>query len=191
MQQAHNRDGLPEIAAGLFFLLASGLTYAQAVLPPGSIGFRAAVVVPAFLIPPLCLGLPWALRWVRRRYLIARVGYVQYKPIGRKQIAPGIIMAVLMAVALLGVVPRLPEPDRWVLAGTGLFGGALAAFCGQQARFVIGGIVTAGIGLFVAFSGVTLLVGFTIIFGLAGLLSLISGTAVFLRFIRQPIEAGE
>ncbi len=44
MQRAHNRDGLPEIAVGLIFLLSAGLIYAWAVLPPASVGFKAAVL---------------------------------------------------------------------------------------------------------------------------------------------------
>ena len=38
MQRAHNRDGLPEVAVGLIWLLLSGLIYATIVLPKGSIG---------------------------------------------------------------------------------------------------------------------------------------------------------
>ena len=120
MQKAHTRDGLPEIAVGLIFLLASGLLYAQAVLPRESSGFKSAVLAFSLLLPFLILGSPWALKWVRRRYMIERVGYVQHKPIRRRQIGFGILVAVLMAVALFGVVPRLARPDAWLLAGTGL-----------------------------------------------------------------------
>jgi hypothetical protein len=191
IQVTHNRDGLPEIAVGLTFLLVSGLTYAQAVLPRDPIGFKAAVIAFAFLIPVLCLGSPWALKRVRSRYLIERSGYVRYKPLGRQQIGIGILLAVLMAVALFGVVPRLSQPDRWLLAGTGLLGGGLAAWCGRLPRFVIGGALMAATGVLVAFSGVSPQIGFAILFGFSGLVALISGGAAFLRFIREPIETGE
>ena len=128
IQRAHNRDGLPEIAVGVMFLLVAGLSYAQATLPRETVAFKAAVLAFALLIPLLCLGSPWALRRVRTRFLIGRVGYVQPKPIGRKQIAIGVTLAVLMIIALFGTAPQFSQPDRWVLAGTGLFGGALAAF---------------------------------------------------------------
>src|SRR5208337_5298049 len=78
-QRAHNRDGLPEIAVGVTFLLVSGLSYAQVALPRGSIGFKVAVIAFSFLVPLLTLGSPRILKWVRRRYLIARVGYVEPK----------------------------------------------------------------------------------------------------------------
>jgi len=191
MQRAHNRDGLPEIAVGLYFLLASALIYAQVVLPRQSIGFIAAVLTFSLLFPVVCIGSPWALKWVRRRYLIERVGYVEYKPIGRRQIGFGIVLAALAVLALFGVVPRLSQPDRWLLAGTGLFGGALMAWCGRLPRFVIGGVVMAATGVFVAFAGVSLQIGFTMLFGFQGLVTLVSGCVVFLRFIRQPIETGE
>ncbi len=191
MQKAHNRDGLPEIAVGVSLLFVAGLSYAQVMLPRESIGFKAAVLGLSFLIPLLCFGLPWALKWVRRRYLIERFGYVQPKPIGRKQISIGIMLAVLMTVVLFGVVTQFSQPDRWVLAGTGLFGGALASVCGQLPRFVIGGVVMAATGIFIAFSGVSLQIGFAILFGSQGILALVSGGVAFLRFIREPIETGE
>ena len=191
MQSAHNRDGLPEIAVGLYFLLASGLIWATAVLPRKSIGFTLAVLAFSLLLPVLGFGSPWAVRWVRRRYLIERVGYVQHKPIGRRQVGFGIVVAALMALALFGVVPRLSQPDRWLLAGTGLLGGALTAWCGRLPRFVVGGAVTAAAGVLVAFAGVPPQIGFTMLFGFQGLMVLVSGGVVFLRFIRQPIETGE
>ena len=93
MQRAHSRDGLPEIAVGLTFLFASGLIYAQTVLPRESMAFKVAVIGFAILLPVLCMGAPSALKWVRGRYLVARIGYVQNKPIGRKGIATGIVVA--------------------------------------------------------------------------------------------------
>jgi hypothetical protein len=191
IQRAHNRDGLPEIAVGLIFLVVGILSYAQVLLPRESIGFKAAVLGLALLIPVLCIGTPRALKWVRRRYLIERVGYVEPKPICRRQIRIGMTVAVMAAVVLFGVVTQFSQPDRWVLAGTGLFGGALAALSGQLPRFVIGGVLMAATGMVVAFAGVSLEIGFAVIFGFQGLLALISGGVVFLRFIRQPIEPGE
>lgn len=191
IQKAHNQDGLPEIAIGITWLLISGLICAQVALPHGSIGFKIAVLTNAILIPALVLGTPAALRWVRRRYLLARVGYVQHKPVGWKQIGFGILAAVLMAIALFGVVPRLARPDAWLLAGTGLFGGALAALGGRLPRFVIGGFLMAAMGMILACSGVSLNLGFAILFGFAGGLSLVSGGIVCLRFMRQPSDSGE
>jgi hypothetical protein len=191
IQRAHNRDGLPEIAVGLSFLAVGFFSYAQVLLPRESIVFKAAVLGLALSIPVLCIGSPRALQWVRRRFLIERVGYVEPKPISRTQIGIGIILAVVMAVTLFGVVTRFSRPDRWVLAGTGLLGGALAALGGRLPRFVIGGVLMAAAGIVIAFSGVSLQIGFAMLFGFQGLLALVSGGVVFLRFIRRPIESGE
>jgi hypothetical protein len=182
---------LPEIAVGLSFLAVGALSYAQALLPRESIAFKAAVLGLGLLIPVLCIGSLRALKWVRRRYLIERVGYVEPQPIGRKQAGTQIILAVVVAAALFGAVTQFSQPDRWVLAGTGLFGGALAALSGQLARFVIGGVLMAATGIVLAFSGVSLQTGLAILFGFRGLLALISGGVVFARFIRQPMEPGK
>jgi hypothetical protein len=191
VQRAYNRDGLPEVAVGLIFLLVSGLIYAQVVLPRGSIGFKLAVLALSLLLVPLFFGSRWALKSVRRRYLMERVGYVQHKPIGWRRIGFGILLAALLALALFVVLSRLPQPNRWLLAGTGLLGGALIAWCGRLPRFVIEGVVMAATGVFLAFTGVSLEMGFTMLFGFQGLVTLVSGGVVFLRFIREPMEAGE
>jgi hypothetical protein len=91
LQRAWNRDGLPEMAMGLCFLLSSGLIYATVALPRGSIT----------------------------------------------------------------------------------------------------GVVAAATGVIVAVSGVDLAVELGLLFGCTGLASLITGSFVFLRFIRQPVETGD
>jgi hypothetical protein len=49
----------------------------------------------------------------------------------------------------------------------------------------------AALGILLAFRGVSLDVGLTILYGFAGLLALISGTVVFILILRQPVEPGE
>ena len=195
IRAAHNRDGLPEIAVGLIFLVVATLSYAQAVLPRESIGFKAAVLVLALIIPAFGFGAPWLVKWIRRRYLIERVGYVESKPAGRKQIGIGIAVAIVVAVALGVCAARVPYPHRWVdgwvLAGTGLSGGALAVMAGRSPRFMIAGVLMAATGIFVAVSGFPVETGFAALFGLPGLLILVSGVTRLLRMLRQPVEPGE
>ena len=191
VQRAYNRDGLPEIAVGLMFLLLSGFIYAQVALPRESMGFKLAVLAFALLPLPLFLGSGWALQWLRRRFLIERVGYVEYKPMGWKQIGFGIALAALLALALFGVATWVSHPDRWLLAGTGLLGGGLIAWCGRLPRFILGGVVMAATGAFLAFAGVSLGIGFTMLYGFQGVVTLVSGGVVFLRLIRQAVETGE
>jgi hypothetical protein len=186
VQRAYNRDGLPEIAVGLTFLLISGFIYAAVALR-----FKLAVLAFALLPLPIFLGSGWALQRLRRRFLIERVGYVEYKPMRWRQIGLGIVFAALLALALFGVETWVSHPDRWLLAGTGLLGGGLIAWCGRLPRFIIGGVVMAATGVFLAFAGVSLAIGFTILYGFQGLVTLVSGGVVFLRLIRQPVETGE
>jgi len=191
IQRAHNQDGLPEIAVGTTFLLISCLICLQLTLPKGSLARNAAIIALALLIPLLCAGTPWMVRWVRSRYLLERVGYVRQYPITRRQIALGFTLALLTAAALLGTVATTSRPDGWLLAATGLFGGALAAWAGRLPRFAVYGIVMAATGLILALSTVPLELGFAILFGLTGLLILVSGCVVLSRLIRQPLETGE
>ncbi|MFZ0743504.1 MAG: hypothetical protein WAM85_03815 [Terracidiphilus sp.] len=191
MQKAHNRDGLPEIVTGAFLLLCAGLIYAQVILPRGSMGVKVTSLAFAVLVPILGFSIPWALRWVRRRFLIERVGYMQPKPITIKMIAIGILLVVGVSAVLFGIIPRLSQPHRWLISGSGLFAGAVAAFSGRSFRFVIGGILVTAAGTLIAFSGVSLESSFALLWGFAGFLSMLSGCVVFLHFIRQPIEPGE
>ncbi len=104
--------------------------------------------------------------------------------------AIGIMLGALVAVASFAAVTRLSQLDRWLLAGTGILGGALALFCGRLPRFVIGGVSMAAAGVLVAFSGLPLEAGLGILFRFFGLIALASGGIVFLRFVRQTIETG-
>jgi hypothetical protein len=192
IQRAHLRDGLPEIAVGTTFLLVGALNYAQAVVPRQSVAFKAVVAF-GILVPLLAMALPWALKRARARYFIERSGYVKPKPIGRKPMAIGlgIALAVSASIGIFASVHGGFPPDAWVLAGTGLLGGVLAGVCGQTPRFYVGGALMAVAGIAVALAGLALLLGFAVISGLAGLLSLVSGVVGFLRFRRQSSEAGE
>lgn len=206
LQRSYNSDGLPEISMGLFCLLFASLNYATTLLPADSAGFKVTILTLTFLPPLFVLASRWALRWVRRRYLIERFGYVQYKPIyrGLQQMGPRIALILLAATVtvILGVVTRLLQVDswpRWLLAGTGLFGGAIFAGIGQPRRMVIYGIVMAATGLSLAFLAVpaspgavawlNLRTGMAILFGVLGVVTLVTGVVVFLRFMGKPVEA--
>ncbi|MGA7341052.1 MAG: hypothetical protein WBE72_07810 [Terracidiphilus sp.] len=191
MQKAHNRDGLPEIAVGLILLAVSGLIYTQSILPRGSVAFKAAVLAIAILIPVLCFASPPAVRRLRSRYLIGRVGYVRPKPIALKPILSGILLALGMFAVLFGVVPRLAHPNFWLLAGSGLLAGAIAAWGGRSLRFAVGGIAAAAAGLLLALSSVSLQTGFSLLWGFVGILSLVSGCVALARLLRSPFESGE
>jgi hypothetical protein len=192
MQKAHTRDGLPEIAVGIIFLTIAGLMGLLVVFQPGSFGYKASALGMMLLFPTMALGSQWAIKQVRRRFLIGKVGYVETKPVNRKRFGFVFSLAFAIAVAAVFAAYRgLFPPAGWILAGTGIFGGALAAFAGRLPRYVIGGAIMAATGILLAIARVSLEMGFTVLYGLMGLLSLISGCVVLLFFLRKPAEAGK
>ena len=192
MQKAHNQDGLPEMAIGVVFLALAGLNWLPTAVKPGSVAHFVAICAQALLIPILVLRLPWAIKAVRRKFLIEKAGYVESKPAHRKYLAIFIVIAVVVAVAGVFAAYRGSfPPASWVLGATGIGGGVLLAIAGRMPRFVVGGILMAATGILVAISGVSLGVGFAMIYGLTGLLALLSGCIVLLLFLREPAEGGE
>ncbi|MGA8088314.1 MAG: hypothetical protein WCA10_13475 [Terracidiphilus sp.] len=192
MQRAHNQDGVPEILVGAFFLAVAGLMWLQVAFKPGSIEYLASVLGLMLLIIPVGALLPWMIRMVRRRYLIERVGYVEPKPANRKRLAVvvGIAFVVGAAAAFAAWRGAFP-PASWVLAGTGIFGGAIVAAAGRLPRFIVGGVIGAVVGCVAGLDRLTLALGFTLVYGVMGLLSLGSGVVVLLLFMRKRDEAGE
>ena len=147
---------------------------------------------------------------VRKRYLIEKVGYVKLKPVNRKRLGVrlGIILGSSFVIAALAAFVGVKAviathrgagaihwglfpPLNWLILGTGIFGGAMMIFRVRLLRYVIGGVIMAVTGILLAFSKVSLDVGLEILYGFAGLLTLISGCVVFFLFIRKREEAGE
>ncbi len=193
MQSSWNRDGLPEIAGGLTLLLASGFIYAQAVLPQNSPGFKIAVISFAILLPVLTLSSRQLLNRLRARFMVERSGYVQYKPAWRKYLGAKVLIGLAMALLLFVAARLLPNPDRWLIALTGLLGGALQVWAGLAVglrRFVLYGACWALTGALLAYSGIPLGPGMAILFGLQGAVSLISGAVVLGLFLQRPVEEG-
>ncbi len=192
MQRAHNRDGLPEIAIGAFLLLVSaiqlGLFYArQKPLLQVALGLAmVAAIVPGGLV------MPQIIKWLRRRFLVAREGYFESRMSPAKRIGIGAGFAMGAAVAfsaMMAVKHGIVPPDRWLLAGTGFFAGVLTPLCGQSTRFVVEGLLMAAAGVAIGFSGVSLTAGFALLFGFMGAVSLVSGLAALKHFMRQTAES--
>ncbi len=205
MTKAEYRDGLQEIAIGIMILSLAGL-----MLTPEVFKFFTykAFNWGGLLLFPIGLGSQWVIRRVRKRYLIEKVGYVKLKPVNRKLL--GVRLAVILGcsfviaalVAFLtfkaviashrgGVATHwsLFPPISWVILGMGIFGGAIMVFRVRLLHYVIGGVIMVALSIVLAFSGASLNVGLTILYGFAGLLPLVSGCVVFFLFIRKQDEA--
>jgi hypothetical protein len=210
IQKAHNRDGLPEIAVGLFFLSVAGLNWLHATFD-GKSPFGMAALCMMLLSPAILFVLMWAIKQVRARFLIEKLGYVKLKPLNK--VMTGIVMgvavvsAVATALAMYSLVrvpgAHLQAPGahlhstawdllaRWSFAGTGVFGGALCVVCGRLPRFIVCGAVMAATGIALAFTGVSVEMGMAILYGVAGSLGVVSGVVVLSRFLHQPAEPAQ
>jgi hypothetical protein len=189
MRTANNRDGLPEIAIGICFLTVTFLVWLEVAFRPGSLAYRASWWGMLLLLCPMIAASPWAVKAVRRRFLLERVGYVEMKPIPRRRSMLVIVVAFVTAiVTTLGAYRGAIPPASWLLAGIGIGGGLLMAQAGRLPRFVAGGMVMAALGIALAFSRMTLEAGSLVLYGSMGVLSLFSGCVVLVRFLRVPQE---
>ena len=189
MQRAHNRDGLPEIAIGAILLAAAFLIWLQVAYPRGSFAYRASFWGMILLVVPMIGVSQWAIKWVRRRFLIEKVGYVELKPVSRKLLIIVTCVAFVVAAAMAwAVYLRALPPGGWMIAGTGMTCGLLAACAGRLPRYVVGGVLMAAVGICLAFSRASFEMGSLILYGSMGFLSLVSGCVVLLHFVRTPIE---
>jgi len=195
IQRAWNRDGLPEIAVGLIALCVSGIFVVQLLFEKKWPPFRAIPVV-LILIIPLGYLAPWAVRKIRARYLIERVGYVEMRPSSRKKrmrgaLIAGIVGAIALAAVAAAAWAHISSTSQWVLIGAGVLGGVLFPICGKAWRFAFLGAVFAVTGILLGLYDVGYTTGWVVLYGVTGALSLVSGTVVLLRFLTKTPEAGD
>lgn len=185
IQRAHNRDGLPEISIGAILFMTAFLIWLEVAYPRGSFAYRASWWGMMLLIMPMIGGSQWAIKWVRRRFLIEKVGYVELKPVSRKLLIVVTCIAFVVAAAMAwAVYLRALPPSGWMVAGIGIAGGLLAAYAGRLPRYVIGGVLMAAEGICLSFSRLSFEMGLLILYGSMGMLSLVSGCLVLLHFLR-------
>jgi hypothetical protein len=202
------RDGLQEIAIGLFILIYAALSGLQAEFKLSWSFSSATPWTMMVIFPVLGFAMQWAIKKVRKRFLAGKTGYVELKPVNRKQVgirlgfvlARSCVIGVVATLAMCAVVVAtvkgggvahwsLFAPAGWGLAGIGIVGGAFMVFRVRLLRYAIGGAVMAALGILLAFSRVSFAVGSTILYGFPGLLALTSGSIVFFLFLRQPPES--
>jgi len=186
MQTAYNRDGLPEICIGLFLFCYGALMYLQRILPHRSAAFAVNVLALAFFVPVMGIGLPWVIKSLRRRFLLSRAGYVKSKPPSRRAVYTGIFTAIVIAILGVFVFVYVARHSHWELAAAGIFSGGLMVLIDRSLRFVFIAAFAAAAGIWLTLSNLALDLGFAILWSSLGLIFLISGTIVLLRFLRQP-----
>lgn len=189
MRIAHNRDGLPEIAIGTILLTNAFLTWLQVAYPRGSFAYRSSWWGMMLVVVPMIGVSPWAIKWMRRRFLIEKIGYVELKPVPKRLVIIVTCIAFVVAAAMAwAVYLRALPPSGWMVAGTGIAWGLLAVYAGRLPRYVVGGVLMATVGVCLGLSGVSFEMGSLILYGSMGILSLVSGCVVLLHFLRMPDE---
>lgn len=192
MQRAHTRDGLPEICVGATLLTAAFLIWLQVAYPKGTFAYGASAWGMILLVAPMIGVSQPFIKWVRRRFLIEKVGYVELKPVPKKLLVVTTCVAVTVAVAMAyGVYRQAIPPGSWMTAGTGIAWGLLAAYAGRLPRYVIGGCFMAVLGICLGFCKLSFEVGSLILYASMGILSLLSGCVVLLLFLRKQDEEAD
>jgi hypothetical protein len=194
MQRAYNSDGLPELTVGLIWLFFAGLMYATAVFPKGSPAFTASVLGFAFGCPLLGWTTPRFVKWVRGRYLTGRFGYVRPKRRERKVLWRGMLIGIGFACVLVGGSLLFKKWDKWVLlvaascAGAGQIG--FGRWMGVP-RFLVTGLFCALSGTALSLTDLPLDIAFSAWFGAIGLVEILCGGVVLLRFLaKSPATEG-
>jgi hypothetical protein len=202
MQDAHLRDGLPEIVAGGILLLAAAQSYTMATLLYGNLLVLKRILLLIWTVLVIALtfstcsipgapGTGWLLRWLRRRYLISRSGYVKPKSKWNKsQLAVfggiGLMVAAALLLARREVAP--PLLDRGLFIAIGVFVGGIETLVGRHPRFRAMGLLTVACGILVGFSRLPLQLRFAVFYAFTGAMALISGAIVLARFLRANAE---
>lgn len=193
---------MPEIAAGMSLLLVAGITAVQLKLAHGSLLhgllLRGIVSMALVLVGFPAIGFAWgtAIKWARNRWLIERTGYVELKPPSptRRVLGLSIAMIVAMIVAAAAAAEiraHIASPRQWILAGTGVLYGVLFSIGGRSLRFVFNGAVVAVIGILLAEYNVGYGTGWMVLYGVAGVITVISGVAVLIRYLKHTSGAGD
>lgn len=152
MRIAHLSDGLTEISEGLVFLLIAGTAHVLSSPPQALkawIDASPSIVLLTVLSLPLLLFSVGGVRgvlWLRRTYLLDKVGYVEFEPLNGKQlgIGIGVFVGVLVGIVLLAAALRWfqqVDPAASLFLLVGVFFGVILVWLGRTPRFIVCGVV--------------------------------------------------
>lgn len=187
IQCAHNRDGLPEMVAGLIFVIASGTLWPE-VLFPGRTGGLLSLVFTA-LVLVMCGITNWLIKSIRQRYLLPWVGYVQFRPHPKstKLKVFAFLQALLVAGAMAALMRSLESRDLklLLLPINGIFIGVFQFIVGRQPRFWITGSLALCAGIALAFTDWSFELCLALLFLFVGMVEISAGGITLARLIRQ------
>jgi hypothetical protein len=184
-------DGIAEMIGGAVFILI-GIYFSLGEML-GSSSLLGSLFQMAFLL--VFLGLIYGgrvlIKLMKEKYTLPRSGYLEYRVdkthVNQRRIAAG-LLAAIMALVLIVFLP-LGGRVNWVVALSGLIIGSVF-FLGQARttgiqRFSFLGLISVGFGIGFAVSHLPDGFALGFFYSASGLIFLISGLLVFLRFLKE------
>jgi uncharacterized protein involved in response to NO len=181
-------DGLAELVAGLIFILLGIYFYLQVILPPDSLLanlLQAGLVL--ILVGIVFIG-KRVLQLLKDRLTVPRTGYVEYSSPDKKHRYISGILAAVMAALVAGLILSSPAVQDWLPALTGLIVAAVWIVTAARVgifRFYLIAVASFVLGLVFSLAGLGDILGIAYFYASTGLLLLISGGIVLLRYLRS------
>jgi hypothetical protein len=185
------KDGLGELVGGAMILLIGLYFVGQVWLPEGSMGRTLLQSSLALLLIGGALATRWLVNALKARITYPRTGYVEYEP-GPKNTPSGRVFTVGIAIsvsALLVIFGRSFGSFNWLPGFTGLLFGVvfmiLRARSNGVGRFYVLGTFCVILGMALSFSGLPMAYSLGLLYGLTGIVSMVSGGITLLRYLRE------
>jgi hypothetical protein len=184
-------DGLAELSGGAMLLLIGIYFASQEWLPRGSAARAILEASLALLLIGGALLTRKVVNAMKFRLTYPRTGYVEYRSSGkntsvRRWLTAGIAAAVSILLVLWG---RLVSSFEWLTAFTGLVFGLvfilLRARASGLGRFYLLGAFSALLGIGLSLSGLAMGFSLGLLYGLTGLVSMVSGAIVLSRYLHD------
>jgi hypothetical protein len=190
-------DGLAELSGGGMLLLIGVYFASQEWLPRGSAlrgmleAGLALLLVGGFVVTRK------AINAIKLRLTYPRTGYVEYRSSKNSAARRWATMGIAAAVsAMLVAFGNWVDSFEWMTAFTGLIFGVvfivLRARASGLGRFYLLGAVSILLGLGLSISGLPLGYSLGLLYGLTGLMAMLSGGIILSRYLRDnplPPEA--
>lgn len=190
-------DGIGELAGGGLFLLLGAYFGIPQILGENNL---LSVLLQSSLVLVMIGGVflvRWLVTALKTRLTYPRTGYVEYRVDKQHAVRTrtfAMAFAMLMAFLMVWLARSVQVIDSTVLV-TGVVVGAVFVILrgksfGIQRFYVLGGI-SAVIGVVLAFSGLPNSYSLAVFYGLMGLVVMLSGGVVLLRYLKEnplPVE---
>jgi hypothetical protein len=188
VQRAHHRDGLPELFAGVGFLIGSGMCWSD-TLPSGSRMRTLSSLASTLLVMAFCLASGRLMNQVRQRFLLDRVGYVRMKA-NRPMLALSLVIALVVGIVIVLGIRQMhsAEPAKWLIVLVGALAGLFQVSVGRSPRFWFTGAFSLTAAFAIATSRLSFSIGMGIYFVLVGILEIVVGAVVLSGLLRQPVR---